>query len=185
MVLSAEEKKERNREYYEKNKEKIKEQRAEYYEKNKEKIAEYNKEYKKKYRENKEKIKEQRAEQLKINKERNRKYYEKNKEKRAEYAKKYYQTANGKKSNKKSQWKRNGLIATEEEVERIYDLYLNQELCNTCNIKLTRTGKCVTTDATLDYCHKTNKFSQICCWDCNMRYKWIQSNFQPTWLKLK
>jgi hypothetical protein len=110
---------------------------------------------------------------------------EEKKLKRKEYYRKYSQTPNGQKSRIKSQWKRSGLRETNEEVERIYNLYLNQELCNTCNIKLTRTGKCVTTDATLDYCHKTNKFSQICCWDCNMRYKWIQSNFQPTLHKLK
>jgi hypothetical protein len=108
-LLTEEEKrlkrKEYEREYRKKNKEKIREQGREYrkknkektalrlkkyYKKNKEKIAKYNKEYNKK---NKEKIKEKRKDYLKKyredNKEQRREYYKKNKEKILKKHRKY------------------------------------------------------------------------------------------------
>ena len=63
--------KECNREYYEKNKEKINEQQNKYYEKNKEKKREYSREYREK------------------NKEKKREYRLKNKEKTREYQREY------------------------------------------------------------------------------------------------
>ena len=144
MVLSAEEKKLKRKEYYEKNKEKLLQKRKAYRENNKEHIAEYNKEY-----------------------------YEKNKEKLAEYDKNYNQTANGKKRQAIGKWKCRGLIASQEDFERIYSLYLNQELCNACDIKLTRNGNNSATDATMDHDHITNKFRHIICRSCNCQDKWM------------
>lgn len=73
---------ERNKEYREKNKEKVRE----YREKNKEKINEYSKEY---YEKNKEKAREYREKNKEKTKERMRDYYKKNKEKINEKIREY------------------------------------------------------------------------------------------------
>ena len=79
------------KEYYQKNKERLKE----YRQKNKERIAECGKEYRK---ENKERIAEYDKEYKQKNKERKaeymKEYYQKNKERLAEYGKEYYRNRN-------------------------------------------------------------------------------------------
>ena len=134
---------------------------------------------------NKEKI----AKRCKLKIEEQNRFYQENKEKEAElnklylaldrekvteYLKIYRQTDIGKKNGKIKQWKSIGLIASKEELERIYDLYLTQELCNACDIKLTRTGKCSNTDATMDHCHKSNRFRHILCKNCNTKDNWMK-----------
>jgi len=75
--MTKEKRREYDKKYYEKNKDKIKKRWKEYCEKNKDKIKEYTKQYMKDYNEK--------------NKERAKEYYKKNKEKRKEYnLKKYY-----------------------------------------------------------------------------------------------
>ena len=143
MVLTEAQKKQRQREANKK-----------YRENNKEKEQFRHKKYREKNKEKK--------------KETNKKYREDNKE----YYINYNQTANGKKSMTLSEWKHRGLIETNEFLEEIYELYLNQELCNACGIELTRTGKCSVTDATMDHCHITNKFRHIICRSCNTRDNW-------------
>ena len=149
--LTDEEKKERLRlqkrnsdnKYYEKNKEKIKEKDRKYREENPEK-----------------------------EKERHRKYYEANKEKETERLRKYKQTPNGKKVNRISVWTNKlDLQETEEELDRIYELYLYQELCNACDVKLTRDGVC-STQACMDHDHITHRFRHIICRSCNTHDKW-------------
>jgi hypothetical protein len=65
MPFTKEERKEYDKEYYEKNKQKIKEQRKEYYQQNKEQRKEYDKKY---HDANKEKIKEYQKKYYKISK---------------------------------------------------------------------------------------------------------------------
>jgi len=83
---------EKSIEYREKNKEKISEKNKEYFQKNKEKISEKNKEYREK---NKETISEKSKEYYEKNKEKiidkSKEYYEKNKEKRIDKSKEYFQ----------------------------------------------------------------------------------------------
>ena len=132
---------------------------------------------------NKEKI----ANRCKLKVEEQRRFYQENKEKEAElnklylaldrekvteYLKIYRQTDIGKKNGIILDWRRYGLIASKEELERIYDLYLTQELCNACDIKLTRTGKCSNTDANMNHCKKTGRFQHIICGTCNINDKW-------------
>ena len=132
----------------------------------------------KKYREeNIEKIKEtQRKYSRKYyneNTEHYRQYREEHKEEILEYNRKYYQTAAGKKSKTISSWVNDlGLQESDEDLDRIYDLWLHQEICNACDIKLTRTGKCISTDATMDHDHETGRFRHIICLACNNKDSW-------------
>tara|TARA_B110000211_G_scaffold210097_1_gene247934 strand:- start:279 stop:782 length:504 start_codon:yes stop_codon:yes gene_type:complete len=162
MVLTAEEKRERqriaNKKYRAKNKEKIALKDKEYREKNKEKLHLKKKEYREK---NREKI------NLKY-----KKYREENKEKEYLRYKEYSQTHNGKKINKLRSWKHEGLIASNEELDRIYNLSLNQEFCNACDVKLTRTGKNCKTNVTMDHDHSNGRFRHIICNTCNVMDSW-------------
>jgi hypothetical protein len=134
--------------------------RAKYREANKDKTKAYreaNKDKTKAYQEvNKEKIAKQRKE-----------YREANKDK----AKEYYQTPKAKKVNRIAAWKLYGLQEKPENIERIHDLWLNQEYCNACDIKLTRDGK-KSTQACMDHDHDTNRFRHIICRGCNIKDTW-------------
>ena len=147
-----------NKKSYEKNKEKLALKRKEYRMKNKEKIALRRKKYKAK---NKEKIALKQKE-----------YREKNKEKLALKGKEYSQTPNGKKVNKLKQWKHSGLIASKEEKDRIYNLYLTQRLCNACDCVLTRNSDHSKTDTNMDHCHETGRFRHVICHSCNAHDNW-------------
>ena len=130
---------------------------------------------------------EERKERLRLqkqkhNKKHNKKYYEENREKVAdinkkyreenrEYFKEYRQTPHGKKVHTISLWKHRGLHETTQELDRIYDLFLNQELCNACDVKLTRNGV-NSTQAVLDHDHDTNRFRHIICRNCNTLDSW-------------
>jgi hypothetical protein len=139
-LLTEDQKKERkkiqNRKYYGNNKDKAKE----YREANKDKAKEYR-------TANKEKI-------LKRDKE----YREANKEIIAKQKKEYRQTPNGKKNDCIANWKKKGLQESPENIERIYDLWQTQELCNACDVKLTRNGDNDPTQACMDHDHDTNRF---------------------------
>lgn len=135
--------KQNKREYYIKNKERIDQKRREYREANKERIAQQKKEY---HKRNKEVIAQKKKE-----------YHKRNKEK-------------VNKSSRICAWKANGFNHTEEEIEEIHERYMNTTHCDCCNIELTigkgKTGKC------MDHCHKTNKFRNILCTECNfLRYQ--------------
>ena len=150
--LSDEEKKERkrlqkrnsDRKYREENKEKNKERHRKYNEENKEK-----------------------------EKERSRKYREENKEKEKERHRLYHQTPAGKKVYMLAKWKSRGLQESDEELDIIYELYLHQEFCYSCDVRLTRDGVC-STQAVLDHDHITHRFRQICCRSCNTMDSWMQ-----------
>ena len=165
--LSDDEKKERKRlqkrqhdiNYTTKYPEKVKEQKANQYKKNSEAIKARSKKW---HEDNPEKVKES-----------ERKYREKNPEKVKEYNRQYKQSPTGKKKNTISQWVNDfGLQESDEDLDRIYDLWLNQELCNACDCVLTRSGKLISTDATMDHDHDTHRFRHIICRSCNTQDNW-------------
>jgi len=92
-------------------------------------------------------------------------------EKRKQYGREYNQTPICKKSKKKDKWIRRGVLLTDKEFERIYNLYLTQELCNACDCVLTRGGMC-NTRACMDHCHETGLFRHIICHTCNTMDNW-------------
>ena len=87
--------------------------------------------------------KEKQAEHMKT-------YRQNNKEKIAEQKKIYQQTDIGKKVHTLNNWKRMGLIASPEEIDRIYSF----------------------TDSNMDHSHKTGRFRHILCGNCNRHDNW-------------
>jgi len=111
------------------------------------------------------------------NKETYKKYYQEydqtpeRKKKLAESKKKYNQTPAGKKARTISSWVCSGIKETKEDLDRIYNLWLTQELCNACDCILTRDGR-ASTQASMDHCHISHRFRHIICSACNTYDNW-------------
>ena len=140
------------------------------------KDPEKQKEYdRQRYLKNKEEIKQRSAEFYEKNKEEKkeyqRKYQQENKEKIREAARQYYQTEKGKRSAKISAWKLRGLVA--EDYDAIYDRYINTHKCDCCQIFITSGyGSRV-----MDHCHKTGKFRNVLCHNCNIMRFHLDNNY--------
>ena len=155
-----EKRKEYDREYRQKNKDKIAEQMKEWRLKNKDKRLEYQKEYREK---NKDKVKE---------------YYQTYKEYHKEYQKKYSKTEQGIKSTRISSWrkkpKNGGLGLIEPDIDELYEHYLNTTICDICDIELTYDRTTTNTTKCLDHQHETGEFRYILCHRCNINEKFIK-----------
>jgi vacuolar-type H+-ATPase subunit H len=130
--------------------------------------------YRKYVENNREKLKESRRKYVENNREKLKESRRKFRKENQEKIKQYKQSPAGKKSNTISLWKRRGLQESPEDLDRIYELYLHQELCNACDIKLTRTGKLISTDASMDHNHNTHRFRHIICRACNNKDSWMK-----------
>jgi len=152
--------KEINKRYREKNKEKIKERQKEYDQKNKERKKEY-------YEKNKERTKEYYEKNKEKINQRHKEYRENNKEKIKEHQKEYDQSPAGKKSSRIGNWKFNGVI--HDDFNELYEKYINTEFCELCNCKLTVDRQNTKTTRCLDHDHTTGEFRNIVCHSCNVK----------------
>ena len=124
--------------------------------------------------ERKERLRLQKKKSRENNKETISEANKKYRENHPEYSKEYYQSPTGKKCYTLSSWKFMGLQETKEDLEWIYELYLTQELCYSCDCILTRNGDNSQDQACMDHDHITNKFRQICCRSCNSNDSWMK-----------
>jgi len=142
MVLTIEEKIERqkisNKKYRENNREKIKEISKKYRENNREKESE-----------------------------RKKKYRQDNKEKTKERDKKNNQTPNRKKSQTIYNWKQSGL--QDEDMSALYEQYLIATNCDECNVEFGKIGDGTNTWKCMDHDHETNLFRNFLCNKCNVK----------------
>lgn len=103
------------------------------------------------------------------------KYPEKQKEYRErnkEYYKNYSKTERGRKSHRIGEWKYAGLIA--DDYDAIYDRYINTHECDCCKLPI-KEGK---GSKVMDHCHKTGKFRNILCHNCNILRFHLENNYQ-------
>tara|TARA_R110000851_G_scaffold214990_1_gene367671 strand:+ start:104 stop:655 length:552 start_codon:yes stop_codon:yes gene_type:complete len=172
--LTVEERKERTRLQKVKNYKKNKDARKEKVAENNKKFRKNNPEYHKEYLNNNPEYRKYLQEYIKKYRIDNPDYFKEYYEEKTEYFKEYRQSPNTKKIHTIGTWKYMGLQETKEELDIIYDLYLNQELCYSCNVKLTRDGINCNTQACMDHDHNTNRFRQICCRKCNTHDYWLK-----------
>ena len=91
-------------------------------------------------------------------------YMKKWREEKKEYMKEYSKTEKGKKSNKIKCWKYSGLKwDTEEEIDKIYERYVNSKKCEKCYCEYSESNvRC------MDHDHNTGLFRNILCHSCNV-----------------
>jgi len=100
------------------------------------------------------------------------KSYQKNKEKIREKNRVYGKTEKGKKSKIISGWKYKGLIS--DDYDALYDRYINTHECDCCKLPI-KEGK---GSRVMDHCHKTGKFRNILCHNCNILRFHLDNNYQ-------
>ena len=145
MVLTEEEKRERNRinqkKYRESEAGKLSKKKYD----NSQKCKDYQKKYKElgKYNENCKKYRN--TEKGKIKKE------------------EYITSEKGKKNSKKSSWKSQGVKL--DNFDELYERYINAIFCDICECVLDND---ITSRKCLDHDHDTGDFRNIVCWSCNI-----------------
>jgi len=116
-----------------------------------------------------------------------REYHKKNKDKRKEYDKKnrkhltemsriYRQTEKGLKMYKISDWKKNGLVDSDNDnYDKIYQRYMDTANCDLCNVVLTIGKQNTSTTKCMEHDHKTGLFRNIVCLKCNVKIRDIET----------
>lgn len=102
-------------------------------------------------------------------KEKGRKYRKDNPEKRKEICRKYKKNNPEKEreSCRKGKWKSRGLNM--ENIEEIYEKYMNTTHCNMCEVLLTVGGKSTKTTKCMDHSHLSGEFRRVICHSCNVK----------------
>ena len=99
-------------------------------------------------------------------KEYDKKRYELKKEQIKEKHRQYRQTPRGLMVERISKWKRRGLIC--DDYNEIYDIYINTNFCDVCDIPLIE-GLYGVNRKVLDHSHITGEFRNVLCTGCNTR----------------
>ena len=97
----------------------------------------------------------------------NRQHYQKNKEKKREYDRKYYQTPQGKKVNRISRWKQQGILS--EDYDALYERVISTENCEFCGVALTVDQYKTKTTRCLDHDHESGQVRGVLCHSCNSK----------------
>jgi len=97
-------------------------------------------------------------------------YRRKNKEKRAEYNREFRKTPIGKKTQKISSWKGQGLI---DDYESVYERYMSSAHCECCSQEYVNSM-----DKHMDHCHETGKFRNVLCRNCNQLRGHIDKDYK-------
>ena len=91
---------------------------------------------------------------------------------RKKVKKEYNQSPNGRKSNTKTDWRRYGLIDSDNDnYEKQYQAYLQATNCDVCKNEFKDSF-----DRCMDHCHDTGLFRQFLCRSCNNRDSWEKFN---------
>ena len=77
------------------------------------------------------------------------------------------QTEKGIKSRRIRNWKFRGVI--HPNFDELYEKFINTELCELCNVKLTEDKYNTHTTRVLDHCHESGEVRNIVCNFCNIR----------------
>jgi len=89
-----------------------------------------------------------------------------------EHKEKHRVSEKGKMRYKISDWKRMGLIETDQyNYEELYIAYLCCDECELCGVTLTTGRYNSKTTKCMDHCHKTGVFRNIVCLACNNKVK--------------
>ena len=151
-----------NRLFYEKNKEKRKED----YQQNRDKLLnkqrEYHKNNKNIYLEYYKKNKDKYSEKSKI-------YNETNKEQLKKYRTEYYKRPKAIKVRRIIDWKKYGLKLYGYTYDELYEYYLSVDNCEVCNKDISMGGHY----KHMDHCHDTGCFRWILCDKCNIQDNWM------------
>ena len=155
---TEQQRKEYNKQYYQKTRLKQLEDKKEYAKLNKERISQKNKEYREK---NKDKLKEYRRE-----------WYNKNKDTKV---KDYKNSEKGIKTITKSDWKRQRLNM--DYFDEIYDRHITITNCEVCNCMLTKDKYIRPTTKCMDHNHITGYYRHTICNSCNINRGFIDANY--------
>ena len=135
-----------------------KEYDKQYYQKNREKILERKKEYKEQQKVNQKKY--SLTDKFKANQ---KKYLQSDLGK--EKQKRYRQSEKGKKFHRIRNWKRRGILS--DNYDELYEEYINTQNCDICGVQLVENKFSVPNRRCLDHDHETGAVRYICCQSCN------------------
>ena len=109
------------------------------------------------------------------------KYRNENKDKIAAqqkiYQKKYRQDPKYHKSQTMKRWISKGLQESPERILEIYDIYMNSNICDCCNIEII-SGRMGGNHKVMDHDHITGKFRNILCHNCNIMRFHKENNYE-------